>query len=156
MLITKTAFDVPIFGAFLRKTGQIPVTGLGEKAFESALRILAEGRSVALFPEGTYSPRGGGFQRPRTTTARLAMMSGAPVIPIGIHLPPERSLRLRARIKGKPAQGDWNFFGPCHITIGKARRFAGDPGDRKRLVAAAEDMMADIRALAFESRGRAR
>jgi len=150
-LITKSAFDVPIFGAFLRKAGQIRLTGLGDKAIAEAFEVLEKGGTVALFPEGTYSPREGGFLPPRTGAARLALMSGAPVVPIGIHVRRERSLTLHARVKGKHVQGDWYFSGPCHVTIGKAMRFSGDPGDRRRLFAAAEEMMAGVRALAAES-----
>ena len=156
VLITKSAFDVPVFGAFIRRTGQIPVVGLGDKALEEACQVLKEGGSVALFPEGTFSPREGGFQRPRTGAARLALMSGASVVPLGIHLLRERSLTIRSVIKGKSTVGYWYLYGPYHVTIGHAMQFAGDVNDRRQLQAVASTIMTSIQALAVESQGRVR
>jgi 1-acyl-sn-glycerol-3-phosphate acyltransferase len=156
VLITKSAFDVPVFGAFIRKSGQIPVVGLGDRALEEACQVLKDGGSVAIFPEGTFSPREGGFQRPRTGAARLALMSGASVVPLGIHLLRERSLTIRSQIKGKNTEGYWYLYGPYHVTIGNAMQFEGDVADRKRLQEVAAVIMTRIQALASESQGRVR
>jgi 1-acyl-sn-glycerol-3-phosphate acyltransferase len=155
-LITRNAFNVPLFGPLIRKTGQIPVVGLGEKAIEEAVQVLQRGGTVAIFPEGTYSPREGGFQRPRTGVARLALLTGAPVIPLGIHILQERSWTIRTKIKGQKTEGHWYFYGPYHVTVGKPLFFEGDANDLKRAREVAEIIMNHIQALAVESRGRVR
>lgn len=155
-LITRNAFNIPLFGPLIRKTGQIPVIGLGEKAMEEALEVLHRGGTVAIFPEGTYSPREGGFQRPRTGVARLALMTGAPVIPMGIHILQERNLTIRTKIKGAQSEGHWYLYGPYHVTVGKPLYFEGDFNDMKRVREVTQAVMTHIGALAAESSQRAR
>lgn len=155
-LITKNAFNVPLFGPLIRKTGQIPVVGLGEKAIEEALQVLQRGGTVAIFPEGTYSPREGGFQRPRTGVARLALRTGAPVVPLGIHILQEHCWTIRTKIKGQKTEGHWYLYGPYHVTVGKPIYFEGDANDVKRVREVTQTVMSHIEVLARESRGRVR
>ncbi|SDS35594.1 1-acyl-sn-glycerol-3-phosphate acyltransferases [Paraoerskovia marina] len=79
-------WDVPVLGTILTNTGMIPVRRGSSAALESletASDRLAEGRCVAVFPEGTVTrdpdlwPMVG-----KTGTARLALMSAAPVVPV--------------------------------------------------------------------------
>jgi 1-acyl-sn-glycerol-3-phosphate acyltransferase len=69
---------------FFTATGQVPVIRGGSSAGDAALntgrRLLAEGRVLGIFPEGTRS-RDGRLYRGRTGLVRLAAASGAPVIP---------------------------------------------------------------------------
>ncbi len=85
----KEVVDAPLVGALVRAAGVIRVdraTGSDEplRAAESRPRGR---RLVALMPQGTI-PRGRAFFDPelkgRWGAARLAAMSGAPVIPVGI------------------------------------------------------------------------
>ncbi|HZA60162.1 MAG TPA: lysophospholipid acyltransferase family protein [Actinomycetota bacterium] len=64
--------------------GGFPVRrGKGDTgAIGSALEVLAAGRALAVFPEGTRTA--GGLGRFRSGTARLALESGAPIVPVGI------------------------------------------------------------------------
>jgi putative phosphoserine phosphatase/1-acylglycerol-3-phosphate O-acyltransferase len=85
----KEIFDVPGIGAIATALGGIAVdrgTG-GHDSFENAAVSLEGGEMVALMPQGTI-PRGEKFYDPvlkgKTGAARLAAMSRAPVIPIGI------------------------------------------------------------------------
>lgn len=70
--------------AFFRGAGQIPVdrTGgaAGDRALATGLRVLAQGKLLGIYPEGTRS-RDGRLYRGKTGVARLAIASGAPVIP---------------------------------------------------------------------------
>ena len=85
LLIIESLFLIPVFGAFLRWSGHIPVVpGKGRAAFDAAHRRLLRGRSVAIFPEGDLSPAEGGCCRPRTGAARLALLTGVPIIPVGV------------------------------------------------------------------------
>ncbi len=45
--------------------------------------MLAEGRALGIYPEGTRSPDGRLYKF-RTGVARLALRSGAPVVPVGL------------------------------------------------------------------------
>lgn len=155
ILIIASAFLVPVFGFFLRRAGHIPVTpGRGRDAFEQARRALEKGRSVLIFPEGDASPREGGFRPPRTGAARLALLTGAPVVPVGIHLARERLRTIESRITGASTVGYWYLRGPYHMTVGEPMHFVGDVEDRERVVSASERIMQCIIALTRESERR--
>lgn len=86
-LTKATLFKVPVLGAILRAGGQIPVqrgTRDAARSLEAARKVLAEGGAIMIFPEGTLSRDP--LQWPmvaKTGAARLAMVSGAPVVPVG-------------------------------------------------------------------------
>jgi 1-acyl-sn-glycerol-3-phosphate acyltransferase len=73
--------------AFMEGVGTIPVHRGGGKASEAALRtglqVLANGDLLGIYPEGTRSPDGRLF-RGKTGVARLAVESGAPVLPVAM------------------------------------------------------------------------
>ena len=73
--------------AFFRGVGQIPVDRGGgaasDRALASGLRVLSQGRLLGIYPEGTRSPDGR-LYRGKTGVARLALASGAPVIPTAL------------------------------------------------------------------------
>lgn len=82
-------FDAPVVGQLARAMGGIRVergTGSDEPLLAAA-RALAAGELVAMMPQGTI-PRGRAFFEQelsgRWGAARLAAMSGAPVVPIGL------------------------------------------------------------------------
>lgn len=86
-LTKATLFKVPVLGAILRAGGQIPVqrgTRDAARSLEAARKVLVEGGVIMIFPEGTLSRDP--LQWPmvaKTGAARLAMVSGAPVVPVG-------------------------------------------------------------------------
>jgi 1-acyl-sn-glycerol-3-phosphate acyltransferase len=67
--------------------GQVPVDRAGGRRSEAAiitgLRILSEGNCIGIYPEGTRSPDGR-LYRGRTGIARMALESGAPVVPVAM------------------------------------------------------------------------
>ncbi|MET0726891.1 MAG: lysophospholipid acyltransferase family protein [Acidimicrobiales bacterium] len=85
----KEVFDAPMVGPLLRAMGGIRVVrGTGsEEPLAEAATALEMGQIVALMPQGTI-PRGRAFFEPvlkgRWGAARLAGLSGAPVIPVGL------------------------------------------------------------------------
>jgi 1-acyl-sn-glycerol-3-phosphate acyltransferase len=123
---------------------------------QDAQRMLEAGYSVGIFPEGTFSPRAGGFQEPRTGAARLAIRTGVPVIPVGIYLPRERSLKIESRLSGTPTIGYWYLRGPYAITVGQAMKFQGDPDDKLHVHSITRNIMEWIHSLAEESELRLR
>lgn len=80
-------FKVPVFGWLLRSSGQIPVHRNSRSAADSlvgAKTALAAGECVLIFPEGTLTLDPEAWPMvARTGVARLALESGAPVIPLG-------------------------------------------------------------------------
>jgi len=72
---------------FFRGVGTIPVDRSGGKKSEAALRtglqVLEEGGVFGIYPEGTRSPDGR-LYRGKTGVARLALASGAPVVPVAM------------------------------------------------------------------------
>ncbi len=85
----KEVFDAPIVGQIAAAMGGIRVdraTG-SDEPLRAAVEAIAGGEMVALMPEGTI-PRGPAFFEPELTgrwgAARLAHMTGAPIVPVGM------------------------------------------------------------------------
>jgi 1-acyl-sn-glycerol-3-phosphate acyltransferase len=76
-------FDIPIFGGLIRRLNARPVRreGADAAALRMALRVLQEGRALLVFPEGTRGEEGT-LREPKPGAALLAVMSGAPVVPV--------------------------------------------------------------------------
>ena len=77
---------IPVLGRIVAAAGQIPVQRLTQhasQAFDAAVDAVGRGECVAVYPEGTLTrqpelwPMTG-----KTGAARIALASGAPVIPI--------------------------------------------------------------------------
>jgi len=72
---------------FLRATGMIPIDRSGGKASEASLKagmsVLDKGDVLGIYPEGGRS-RDGRAHRGRTGVARMALESGAPVVPVAM------------------------------------------------------------------------
>jgi putative phosphoserine phosphatase / 1-acylglycerol-3-phosphate O-acyltransferase len=82
-------FDAPVIGQLARALGGISVDrgSRSDTPLREARRALEAGEVVVILPQGTI-PRGREFFDPhlqgKTGTARLAAMTGAPVVPVGI------------------------------------------------------------------------
>jgi 1-acyl-sn-glycerol-3-phosphate acyltransferase len=76
-----------LVSGFMRGVGTIPVDRSGgrksEEALATGLRRLQAGDVFGIYPEGTRSPDGR-LYRGKTGVARLALESGAPVIPVAM------------------------------------------------------------------------
>lgn len=154
ILITGKAFTVPLFSGLLRRCGQIPVVeGSGREALEEARTRLELDETVVIFPEGHLSPQEGGHLPARPGAVRLAMLTGTPIIPVGIYYPRENSVCISSRITGgEKSDGYWYLTGPYQITIGEPMYFSGDPEDRQQVDDASILLMDQIARLAEESR----
>ncbi len=152
ILINNLLFQVPVLGEYLRRSGHIPVkVGEGQAALDAAVEHLRQGHTIIIFPEGALSPEQGGFQQARTGVARLALMTGAPVIPVGIHLLRDRVRVMRSTVRGVVEQSRWYLHGPYNLTIGKPLVFHGNAEDRPHVRSVADSVMHHIIELARES-----
>ncbi|RMH79861.1 MAG: HAD-IB family hydrolase, partial [Actinomyces sp.] len=88
-LAKREMFTLPVAGQVLQALGGIPVDrGTGSDApLRAAAEALEAGDLVVIMPQGTI-PRGRAFFDPelkgRPGVARLAVMTGAPVVPLGV------------------------------------------------------------------------
>ncbi|MGW3953738.1 lysophospholipid acyltransferase family protein [Streptomyces sp. NPDC004752] len=75
--------------AFFKGVGQLPVDrsggrGAGEAAVRSGLEVLERGELFGIYPEGTRSPDGRLYRGKPGGLARVALASGAPVVPVAM------------------------------------------------------------------------
>ena len=146
-MIKSGIFEVKVVGSLMYKFGQLPVyRGRGDAGLvlKQAERALRKGDAVIVYPEGTASrdpdlwPMVG-----KTGAARLALTTGAPVVPIAqwgaqeilpygtkkLHLWPRKTVRMAA---GPPVD---------------LSAYAGQRLAASTLQAATADIMAAITAL---------
>ena len=131
--------------AFFSGMGQIPVDRTGgaasERALRTGLRVLSQGKLLGIYPEGTRTPDGR-LYRGKTGVARLALESGAPVIPCAMvntfELMPAG--RLLPRLRYRPGV---RYGKPLDFS-----RYAGLESDRLVLRAVTDEIMYAIMALA--------
>ncbi len=110
--------------------GMVPVDRDDTKAaiasLDIALDVLGRGEAFGIYPEGTRS-RDGRLYRGRTGVAQLSLVSGAPVVPVGLrgteHLQPvgtrlPRLVKVEVRF-GAPVQPAGRYDG---VPRGRARR----------------------------------
>jgi 1-acyl-sn-glycerol-3-phosphate acyltransferase len=138
----KTLFENPVFGGVIRACHALPLdrdeADLG--AIRRALAVLAEGRRLVIFPEGTRSADGG-LLPAKAGAGLLAVKSGAPVVPI----------RIRGARDVLP-RGGWLPTGGARIRVrfGKAipaRELDPGHGHPERFLEASRRILAAIAAL---------
>ncbi|PYI68833.1 1-acyl-sn-glycerol-3-phosphate acyltransferase [Arthrobacter livingstonensis] len=146
-------FRTPVLGAILRGANQIPVerSGIGAgKSLEGAEKVLAMGGAVVIYPEGTLTrdpdlwPMKG-----RTGAARLALSTGAKVVPVAHWGAQEVFPRYAKGFKIFPRK-------KAHVVVGDPidlSAFNGHQGDKATLEAMTEVIMADITTLLEPLRG---
>ena len=145
-------WQVPVLGPFLRKLQQIPVERGSVEAVKSLdvlIDALRQGGAVVVYPEGTTTREPGLWpMRGKTGAARLALITGAPVIPIA-HWGAERVFDPRTgRFKFRPGT-------PVLVTAGQPvdlSRWAGAVPTRAVLDEMTEKIMLDVRDLLTELR----
>ncbi len=70
---------------FFTAAGQVPIdrssASAAQASLDTGVRLLGEGQLLGIYPEGTRSPDGR-LYKGKTGIARMALESGAPVIPV--------------------------------------------------------------------------
>ncbi|HZN18484.1 MAG TPA: lysophospholipid acyltransferase family protein [Micromonosporaceae bacterium] len=125
---------------FFVGTGTIPVDRSGGRAAQAALdtgmRILREGGLFGIYPEGTRSPDGR-LYRGKTGVARLALESGASVIPVAMLNADE--IQPPGKIIPKIQRVRIRFGRPLDFS-----RYAGMAGDRFVERAVTDEIMYEL------------
>jgi 1-acyl-sn-glycerol-3-phosphate acyltransferase len=138
-------FTSPGTKGFLKKItfhalGQVPVDRSGGRRSEAALitglQVLAGGACIGIYPEGTRSPDGR-LYKGRTGIARLAIESGAPVIPVAMF--DTEKIQPTGTVVPKVM--------PVKMIFGKPLYFTGDSTDLQLLRQATDEIMSTIQAM---------
>ncbi|MFC7547587.1 lysophospholipid acyltransferase family protein [Plantactinospora sp. GCM10030261] len=148
-----SVFTVPVVGWLLHKVRQIPVERGTMNAARSLDRLVAAVRSggaVIIYPEGTTTKEPDLWpMRGKTGAARLALATGAPVIPMAMWGPEQifdprtKKVDLRPGLRMRVTAGP-----PVDLS-----RWAGANPTKATLDEMTEEIMLRIRDLVAEVRG---
>ncbi|MBG0739176.1 1-acyl-sn-glycerol-3-phosphate acyltransferase [Paeniglutamicibacter antarcticus] len=146
-------FRTPVVGTVLRGARQIPVQRAGTtagKSLELAREVLGEGGAIIVYPEGTLTRDPDLWpMRGHTGAARLALMTGAPVVPVAHWGAQEAFPRYAKRVHIFPRKTVRVLVGdPVDLS-----RFKDAPLDRATLDAATTVILDDMTALLAQLRG---
>ena len=153
-LAKASLFKVPVFGAILRGTGQIPVerqgAGHNRQPLAAAAHLVDEGLAVVIYPEGTLTREPDLWpMRGKSGAVRTALEHGVPLIPMA-HWGVQAIL---------PRYGKKLSFFPrkdVQVVIGEPvdlDRWRGKPIDSMVLAEATEAVMVEITQLLEGIRG---
>jgi 1-acyl-sn-glycerol-3-phosphate acyltransferase len=138
-------FTSPGLKGFIKKItfialGQVPIDRSGGKRSEAALltglRLLKENHCIGIYPEGTRSPDGR-LYKGRTGIARMAIESGAPIIPVAMFNTAE--IQPTGQVVPKVQRVEMVFGEPIYLT--------GDSTDQELLRKETNKIMETIAAL---------
>jgi 1-acyl-sn-glycerol-3-phosphate acyltransferase len=151
----ESLFRLPVVGWIVRGADQIPVhrgERDGAAALSDAVEALRDGEAVLIYPEGTITRDPDWWpMQAKTGVARLALMSGAPIVPVAqwgpqeilgrtrrLHLFPRRTVVVHALEPVYPAASE-----------------TGQQPTREALRALTDDVMRLVRGELAEIRGEA-
>jgi 1-acyl-sn-glycerol-3-phosphate acyltransferase len=100
--------------------GQIPVDrdrGGNEAAVLAGVQVLEDGRALGIYPEGTRTPDGR-LGRGRTGVARLALTTGAMVVPVAV----KGTYQIWPKGRRLP-----RLFRRTEVIVGSPRAYGKDP-----------------------------
>jgi 1-acyl-sn-glycerol-3-phosphate acyltransferase len=124
--------------------GMIPIDRSGgdasARALDAAAGVLERGELFGIYPEGTRS-RDGKLRKGHTGPARLALRTGAPLVPVGM---------IGTRDIQPPGAKAPRPFRPCEIRIGRpidVSHHRERPDDRLVLRQLTDELMYEIREL---------
>ena len=122
----------------LKHAGAFPVRRghADEEAILTAVTILEKGGMLVIYPEGGRSRSGQIGQQARHGIGRLALATGAPVVPVAIH--------------GSERARNWRRlqFPPVTVAYGSPLRFGREPkAGRRQQQEVANEVLAAVRAL---------
>lgn len=152
-LVKASLFRVPLLGAILRDAEQIPVHrggGDAAEAFRSAVAAVRRGLMVVVFPEGTLTRDPDLWpMRGKSGAARIALETGAPVVPVG-QWGPHRLLPRYGRVLHPFPRKTVHVWAGPPVELDDLR---GRPLDQAVLAEATDRIMRALTAIVAEQRG---
>ncbi|MCG2622355.1 1-acyl-sn-glycerol-3-phosphate acyltransferase [Arthrobacter sp. I2-34] len=152
-LAKASLFRIPVVGRLLQASRQIPVersNAGANRSLTAAREVMAEGGAVIVYPEGSLTRDPALWpMRGRTGAARLALQTGAPVVPVAQWGANELFPRYAKRIHLFPRKTAKVVAGPP-VDLSE---FAGQPITKTVLDAATEKIMEAVTALLADLRG---
>lgn len=152
-LAKASLFKVPVLGAALRATGQIPVqrggAAAGSDSLAAAGDLVERGLAVVVYPEGTLTRDPDMWpMRGKSGAVRLALAHDVPIIPFA-HWGAQQILpRYSSRLSLFPRKNVQGLFGePVDLS-----RWKGKPLNSKNVAEATNAVMQAITALVEELR----
>ncbi|WP_309071812.1 lysophospholipid acyltransferase family protein [Arthrobacter sp.] len=152
-LAKASLFRIPVVGAVLRTTLQVPVertTAGANHSLEVAREAIEGGGGIIIYPEGTLTRDPDMWpMKGRTGAARLALQTGAPVVPIAHWGAQEVFPRYAKRLYLFPRK-------TSRVLVGKPVDLSdlqGGPVTRTTLEAATNRIMDALTGLVAELRG---
>jgi 1-acyl-sn-glycerol-3-phosphate acyltransferase len=128
---------------FFKGVGQVPIDRSGgnasQAAIDTGLRILGQGELLGIYPEGTRSPDGR-LYRGRTGVARMALESGAPVLPVAMI--DTDTIQPPGKVMPKIRRVGIRIGPPLDFS-----RYAGMEGDRFVLRSVTDEIMYELMTL---------
>lgn len=89
-------FKIPVVGTVIKAFNAFPVTrGESMTAIRTAIKLLKEGRSLVIFPEGRRVRTPGILGKGKSGAVMIATNAKVGILPVGI----ETTYRLRSRVK---------------------------------------------------------
>jgi 1-acyl-sn-glycerol-3-phosphate acyltransferase len=121
---TGTGVKGAVMRSFFGGIGQVPVdrnaTRAAAAAVDVCVQLLRQGRAFGIYPEGTRSPDGRLYKF-RTGVARIALRSGAPVVPVGL---------VGTERVQKPGTRTWHLT-KVGVHFGAPMDFSGRPEEER-------------------------
>lgn len=113
-----------VMAQFFGGMGLVPVnrdaTAAAAASLDVCVEVLRQGKAFGIYPEGTRS-EDGRLHKFRTGVARIALRSGAPVVPVGL---------VGTRRVHAPGQRMWRIA-PVSVRFGAPLDFSGRPEDER-------------------------
>lgn len=147
-------FKIPLLGSILKSAGQIPVQRGNSDAAAGSLReafvAIENGQCVVIYPEGTLTRDPNLWpMTAKTGVARIALTTGAPVIPAAQWGPQDVLAPYTKRIRLLPRKTMHVWAGPA-VDLDDLRN---QPITANSLREATERIMRDITKILSEQRG---
>ena len=132
-------FRIPGFGGLIHRLGARPLRreGADPSALRTARRVLAEGKALLVFPEGTRGEEGR-LREAKPGAALLAVQSGATVVPV--YVSGSGRAWPRGRRLPRPAKVVVTFGAPLRFqqATGADRKAQYETASRQMMAAIAE------------------
>ena len=126
-LLTEDVFKIFGLNKLIAWAGHVAVgRNSGLIALNQAITLLKKNRSILIFPEGMVSKNSQQVEKLKTGAVRMALATGAPIIPIGICVDPQKIKKFTIKIKNQENQFYWYRRGAYLITYGAPIYFTGE------------------------------